>query len=187
MTQKSQKMPEAPPHLIPAIAPDGSLYPIEKMAAHRQAILHQAVSIFVFCGDDLLIQKRALGKYHCGGLWANTTCTHPHWGESLADSAHRRLREEMGFDVPLTPTNIIDYEADVTNGLLEHERVQVYIARVNRTDIEINLNLAEVSDFAWAKVDHLKENAQSQPELYAPWFRIYLQRWDELGLTVWKS
>lgn len=171
------------PIMIPAIAPDGSLYPIEKLAAHQQGILHQAVSIFVFCGTDLLIQKRALTKYHCGGMWANTTCTHPHWDESLVHSAHRRLREEMGFDVILTPTTIIDYEADVTNGLRECERVQIYVAHINRADIEIRLNLAEVSDFAWANTDHLKENARTQPQLYAPWFRIYLERWDELGLT----
>jgi isopentenyl-diphosphate Delta-isomerase len=169
--------------MIPAIAPDGSLYPIEKLAAHQQNVLHQAVSIFVFCGDDLLIQKRAFSKYHCGGLWANTTCTHPHWGESLADSAHRRLREEMGFDVALKPANIIDYQADVTNGLFEHERVQVYVARVNRGDIAIDLNQAEVCDYAWANVGQLTENALAQPELYAPWFQIYLARWDELGLT----
>jgi isopentenyl-diphosphate Delta-isomerase len=174
---------ETTPIMIPAIAPDGVLYPIEKLAAHQHNILHQAVSLFVFCGDDLLIQKRAHSKYHCGGLWANTTCTHPHWGESLADSAHRRLREEMGFDVALTPASIIDYQADVTNGLFEHERVQVYIARVNRVDIEIDLNLAEVCDHAWANVEHLKDNALAQPDLYAPWFRIYLERWDELGVT----
>ena len=172
------------PTMIPAIASNGTLFPIEKLAAHERGILHQAVSIFVFCGDDLLIQKRALMKYHCGGMWANTTCTHPHWGESLDHSAHRRLREEMGFDVVLTLGNVIDYEADVTNGLREHERVQVYKAHVNRVDIEVTLNLAEVCEFAWANVGHLKQNALTQPELYAPWFRIYLERWDELGLEL---
>jgi isopentenyl-diphosphate Delta-isomerase len=176
-------MPSDTPIMIPAIAAGGSLYPIEKLEAHQKSVLHQAVSIFVFCGTDLLIQKRALNKYHCGGLWANTTCTHPHWGESHCDSAHRRLREEMGFDVALTPANIIDYQADVTNGLFEHERVQIYVAKINRVDLEIEVNLAEVSDYAWADVDHLKENALAQPELYAPWFRIYLERWDDLGLT----
>jgi isopentenyl-diphosphate Delta-isomerase len=176
-------MPEHKPLMIPAIAPDGALYAIEKLDAHRHGLLHLAVSIFVFCGDDLLIQKRALSKYHCGGLWANTCCTHPYWGESLADSARRRLREEMGFDLPLTPANIVTYKADVTNGLTEHEQVQVYVARVNRVDVEVRLNTHEVSDFAWANVGHLKENALAQPELYAPWFVIYLERWDELGLT----
>jgi isopentenyl-diphosphate Delta-isomerase len=170
-------------NMIPAIAADGSLFPIEKLAAHQSGILHQAVSIFVFCGSDLLIQKRALTKYHCGGMWANTTCTHPHWGESLATSAHRRLREEMGFDIALSPTNVIDYQADVTNGLREHERVQIYVAYVNRAELEIDLNQAEVIDFAWANIEYLKENARAQPELYAPWFRIYLNRWEDLGFT----
>jgi isopentenyl-diphosphate Delta-isomerase len=175
-------MSDTAPLMIPAIADDGTLYPIEKMAAHRAGILHQAVSVFVFCGADLLIQKRAPGKYHCGGTWANTCCTHPHWGESLNDSAHRRLREEMGIDLALTRANIIDYRADVTQGLIEHERVQVYVARINRVDVEIALNADEVCDYAWANVDHLKEDAQRDPALYAPWFAIYLRRWDELGL-----
>lgn len=176
-------MPEHTNIMIPAIAPDGSLYPIEKLAAHQKGILHQAVSIFVFCGNDLLIQKRASTKYHCGGLWANTCCTHPYWNETLADSAHRRLHEEMGFDLALMPANIVTYQADVTNGLREHECVQVYAAYVNRVDVEVNLNEGEVCDYAWADIDHLKENARSHPELYAPWFCIYLDRFDELGLT----
>jgi isopentenyl-diphosphate Delta-isomerase len=175
-------MVNTPPLMIPAIADDSTLYPIEKMAAHRAGTLHQAVSVFVFCGTDLLIQKRALTKYHCGGTWANTCCTHPHWGESLDDSAHRRLREEMGFDLALTRAKVIDYRADVTDDLIEHERVQVYVSRVNRVDVEIVLNHHEVCDFAWASVEHLKEDAASNPSLYAPWFRIYLDRWDELGL-----
>jgi isopentenyl-diphosphate Delta-isomerase len=169
------------PAMIPAIGEDGALYPIEKLEAHRTGTLHQAVSIFVFCGEDLLIQKRALNKYHCGGTWANTCCTHPHWGESLDDSAHRRLREEMGFNLPLARASIIDYRAEVTAGLIEHERVQVYVAHINRSAIEIALNEAEVCDFAWAKVDHLKQDAQTNPATYAPWFAIYLARWDELG------
>jgi isopentenyl-diphosphate Delta-isomerase len=175
-------MSEASEIIIPAIDAQGHLYPLEKMAAHQQGILHQAVSIFVFCGQDLLIQRRALSKYHCGGTWANTCCTHPHWDESLDDAAHRRLREEMGFDLPLTPTKIIDYRADVTQGLIEHERVQIYVAHVSRDRIEIELNPEEVCDYTWANVVDLKEDAISNPHLYAPWFAIYLSRWDELGL-----
>jgi isopentenyl-diphosphate Delta-isomerase len=177
-------MPNPAPIMIPAIAEDGSLYPIEKLKAHQEATLHQAVSVFVFCGRDLLIQCRAGAKYHCGGTWANTCCTHPHWGETLDNSAHRRLREEMGFDVQLTPANMIDYAADVTNGLFEHERVQVYWAQINKTSIQIVLNTHEVDDYAWADIEHLTENAQTTPELYAPWFRIYLARWRELGLPI---
>lgn len=170
--------------MIPAIGPDGSLFPIEKLKAHQTATLHQAVSIFVFCGADLLVQRRALSKYHCGGTWANTCCTHPHWGETLAASAHRRLREEMGFDVDLTPANVIDYAADVTNGLFEHERVQTYWAHVRRDMIAITLNNAEVDDYDWVGVHNLKAEALEKPDIYAPWFRIYLDRWDELGLPI---
>jgi isopentenyl-diphosphate delta-isomerase len=177
-------MPERQSIMIPAIAPDGSLYPIEKLAAHQEGQFHLAVSIFVFCGEDLLIQKRALSKYHCGGLWANTCCTHPFWQEDLATSAHRRLREEMGFDVALSAKNLVDYAADVTNGLREWERVQVYVARVHRNDIAIVMNPDEVSDYAWVNVTTLKARARASPELYAPWFRIYLERWDELGLLT---
>ena len=184
LMSRSQKVPENAHHLIPAIAPDGSLYPIEKLEAHEKGLLHQAVSIFVFCGSDLLIQKRALTKYHCGGMWANTCCTHPYWRETLTASAHRRLCEEMGFDVALSSANIIDYAADVTNGLREHERVQIYAAYISRHDIEIALNLNEVADFDWVNIDYLKANVREKPELYAPWFRIYLDRWNELGLRL---
>jgi isopentenyl-diphosphate Delta-isomerase len=177
-------MRETPTIMIPAIAADGSLYPLEKLDAHRHGTLHQAISVFVFCGTELLIQRRALNKYHCGGTWANTCCTHPYWGETLGASAHRRLREELGFDLALSGANIITYKADVTNGLREHERVQVYQAHINKSDISINLNQNEVCDFAWANIDYLKESAISDPELYAPWFRIYLARWNELGITL---
>ena len=170
--------------VIPAIGADGSLYPIEKLEAHQKGIFHQAVSVFVFCGQDLLIQQRALSKYHCGGLWANTCCTHPHWGETLSHSAHRRLSEEMGFDLELYPAHIIDYAADVTQGLREHERVQVYGAHIDRADIKIVLNQHEVCDYAWTNIDDLKGQGQQRPEQFAPWFRIYLERWDELGLKL---
>lgn len=176
-------MADAAQIIIPAIDSHGNLFPLEKMAAHRDGTLHQAVSIFVFCGDDLLIQRRALGKYHCGGTWANTCCTHPNWGETLDDAAHRRLREEMGFDLPLTRARVLDYRADVTQGLIEHERVQVYGARIDRGDIEIALNPDEVCAYAWVQVDHLKRDALDHPGKYAPWFAIYLTRWDELGLS----
>ena len=82
--------------IIPAIAADGSLFPIGKLEAHRLGQKHLAVSVFVFAGEQLLIQRRADGKYHCGGQWANTCCTHPHWGESPADCARRRLMRRGG-------------------------------------------------------------------------------------------
>ena len=109
------------PIIIPAIAGDGSLYPVEKLKAHVDGLFHLAISIFVFDGDHLLIQKRASSKYHCGGLWANTCCSHPYWDEPIDRCARRRLREELGFNVPLSRRRVVEYSADVDNGLHEHE------------------------------------------------------------------
>jgi len=75
---------------------NGVLTPVGKLEAHQRGLRHKAVSVFVLCGDDLLIQRRAMGKYHTPGLWANTCCTHPHWGEAPEACAQRRLRQELG-------------------------------------------------------------------------------------------
>ncbi len=168
--------------MIPGVAADGGLYPIEKLEAHRRGVLHLAVSVFVFDGGDLLIQQRAAAKYHCAHQWANTCCTHPHWGESLDASAHRRLREELGVDAALTPRATIDYDADVGGGLREHERVTIFIGRVDRADLSLAPDPDEVAATRWAAPADLVGEARAAPEGFAPWFRIYLQRWAELGL-----
>jgi len=167
--------------VIPGIAANGALYPIDKMEAHRQAALHLAVSVFVTSGDRLLLQRRALTKYHCGGLWANTCCSHPHWGEAPADSATRRLREELGITLPLKACSIVEYKARVTDGLWEHERVHIFRGDAAGT-IPLRLDAAEVLDTRWAGIEELRQDLAVSPEVYAPWFRIYLDRWNELGL-----
>lgn len=170
------------PTLIPAVGADGSLYPIEKMAAHLGAgVLHLAVSVFAFAEGRLLIQRRAAGKYHSGGLWANTVCTHPHWRETPALSARRRLREELGLDAEVRAAGALDYTADVGAGLREVERVQVYRADV-AADVALALNPDEVSATRWADPAALADEARATPDQFAPWFRIYLARWPELGL-----
>ena len=77
---------------------EGRLVPFDKIAAHLEGKRHQAVSVFVVDGKRVLIQRRAMGKYHTPGLWANTCCTHPHWGEAPEECARRRLREELGIE-----------------------------------------------------------------------------------------
>jgi isopentenyl-diphosphate delta-isomerase len=166
--------------VIPAIAGDGSLFPMEKMEAHRQGQLHLAISAFVFSGAALLLQRRAEGKYHCAGQWANTCCTHPHWGEDVASAASRRLREEMGIAVPLMETRIVTYRADVGAGLVEHERVHMFVARVDRSQLVVAPDPAEVSETRWVEAEELRADMGRAPERYTPWFRIYVERFPDL-------
>lgn len=172
------------PHLICAIADDGTQYPVEKMEAHRQAIQHWAISVFVFSGDQLLLQQRSKAKYHCGGLWANTCCSHPDWLESLDVSAKRRLREELGLSLNLKPGGVFDYSTAVTEGLWENERVQTFYARVDSEALAFDPDPAEVSDVRWASLSEIKADIHLHPDRYAPWFRIYTERWPELGLGI---
>ena len=167
---------------IPAVMDDGSLAPIEKMEAHRRGQLHLAVSVFLFDGDGrLLIQRRAATKYHCPGQWANTCCTHPHWGEAPANAARRRLGEELGIrDVALEERRTVDYRADVGGGLTEHERVTMYRRTVDPAALRFELDPDEVDAVDWLSTGQLAERLRTHPETLTPWFRIYLERFPEL-------
>lgn len=170
---------------IPAIGSDGSLFPIGKLEAHRTGQKHLAVSVFVFSGDRLLIQQRAAGKYHCAGQWANTCCTHPHWGETPERCAARRLREELGVELPLVERAVLEYRAEVTDGLVEHERVHVFEGRLPEpTGLPRDFDRGEVQALRWIAIDALREEARRRPDRISPWLRIYLSRWAELSLRV---
>lgn len=170
-----------PPIIIPGIDEDGKLYPIEKIEAHRKGVHHLALSAFIFDGDELLIQRRAFSKYHCGGQWANTCCTHPHMGEEIEVAVKRRLQEELGFSVPVTHKRIVEYSADVGNGLWERERVHMFIANVSKADIEENLNPEEVCEIRWITADELHKDMKINPGNYTPWFKIYVDRFPKLN------
>ncbi len=167
---------------IPAIASDGSLFAIGKLNAHLSGQKHLAVSVFVFAGDRLLIQQRAEGKYHSGGLWANTCCTHPHWNENVAECARRRLFQELGMTLPLHSRGIVDYRADVGSGLVENERVHIFRGDLPAPIEVVDFNLSEVQAVAWVGEKELRRMVASNPGLYTPWLRIYLDRWSELAL-----
>ena len=169
------------PIIIPAIAADGSLYPVEKLKAHADGLLHLAVSVFVFDGDHLLIQKRASSKYHCGGLWANSCCTHPHWNETADVCAERRLGEELGFSVPLSRRKVVEYSADVGNGLHENEKVTMFTGSADRHTLEIVPDPLEVEDTRWVTRDELHSEIKQHPDRFTPWIRIYAQRYPDLA------
>lgn len=153
---------------------DGRLQAMDKLAVHRQGLRHPAVSVFVVAGDTLLIQRRALGKYHTPGLWANTCCTHPHWGEDPAACARRRLAEELGLTgLALEPRGQVEYRAEVGAGMIEHEVVDLFLARVAEPP-EVVENPAEVMAHRWIGATELRAELAATPERFTPWLRVYL-------------
>ena len=172
--------PTNPPITIPGINADGSHFPVEKIEAHIKGLHHQALSVFVFSGSELLIQRRAFDKYHCGGQWANTCCTHPHFGEDIEHAAQRRLQEELGFRTPLEQRLIVEYSANVGNGLWERERVHMFRTNIAKDDIKIRLNPEEVCETRWISPEDLHREILLSPENFTPWFRIYVNEYPQL-------
>lgn len=146
---------------------------MDKLAAHREGRLHKAISVFVFDrAGRLILQQRAADKYHSGGQWANTCCSHPRPGETSAQAAHRRLREELGFDCPLAHRTDIVYRADVGSGLIEHEWVEAYVGAY---DGPISPDPQEASACRAVFPAQLAQEIEADPEAYAPWLRIYVR------------
>ena len=157
--------------MIPAWE-NGILHPVEKLEAHQRGLKHKAVSVFVMNRGRVLIQQRAMGKYHTPGLWANTCCTHPHWNEAPADCALRRIDEELGITgIDLSWREQVEYRADVGNGLIEHEVVEVFVGHGSP---EITINPDEVWETKWMTLEALDAALAATPEVFTPWLRIYL-------------
>lgn len=140
----------------------------EKMDVHRKGLLHRAFSVFLFDGDRILIQRRAEGKYHSAGLWANTCCSHPRIGESLQDAARERLLLECGItDVILQEAGHFVYRAVFPNGLTEYEYDHVLIGEYSGAFMP---NPEEVSELRYVPLETLKQDMLTSPEKYAVWF-----------------
>ena len=159
--------------LIPAWV-DGVLTPVDKLLAHKKGLKHKAVSVFVVKGLEILLQRRALGKYHTPGLWANTCCTHPLWDEQSSTCAVRRMQEELGI-TGLYPEfrHHLEYRAEVGNGLIEHEAVDVFLAHVHRP-LKLDVNPDEVMDNRWVDYHDLLAEVARHPDRVNPWLIIYL-------------
>jgi len=153
---------------------NGTLRPVDKIEVHRRGLLHKAVSVFVVCRDEILIQRRAMGKYHTPGLWANTCCTHPHWNEGPAACAARRLDQELGIaGLSLVHCGQVEYRADVGGGMVEHELVDVFVAHAARHPA-LAPDPAEVMDTRWITLGALDDEVRRQPARFTPWLKIYL-------------
>lgn len=153
---------------------DNILGEMEKMEAHEKGLLHRAFSVFVFNNSNqLLLQRRALNKYHSGGLWTNTCCSHPRKGEKLIDAGMRRLQEEMGFTTSLKEQLSFIYYAKLDQGLIEHELDHVLFGRFNELTA---FNTEEVMDAKFVELEELEENIIANPQLYTEWFKIIFER-----------
>lgn len=146
----------------------------EKLKVHENGALHRAFSIFIFNDkNEMLLQKRALSKYHCGGFWSNTCCSHQRENEVLNDAAHRRLNEEMGFDTEIFDIFSFRYDILFENGLSENELDHIYVGNYENNPV---INPKEVDDFKWIKYNELKEWIKTNPEEFTPWFLIAVER-----------
>lgn len=141
-----------------------------KLEAHQKGLLHRAFSVFIFNKDyKLLLQKRALSKYHSGGLWANTCCSHPREDEDTLDAANRRLFEEMGIKTSLRKVYDFIYKAELDNNLIENEFDHVFYGLY---DGNPTLNPNEASDFKWIDMHSLNLDIKDNPQDYTVWFKI---------------
>ena len=145
-----------------------------KMEAHEKALLHRAFSVFVFnAKGELMLQQRALNKYHSPGLWTNTCCSHQRDGETNLAAGARRLQEEMGFVVPLKELFSFIYKAPFDNGLTEHELDHVM---VGYSEASPSVNKEEVASWKWMSMDDIATEIKEQPEHFTEWFKIIFDR-----------
>lgn len=150
----------------------------EKMEAHRKGLLHRAFSIFIFnAKGEMLLQQRALQKYHSGGLWTNACCSHPNPGEEILTAVKRRLKEEIGIETPVEKIFDLIYKTELDNGLTENEFDHVFAGEYN-DPVEINKN--EVMDFCYKDIQEIRDSLQTNPGKYTAWFHLALP-----GIEEW--
>ena len=147
----------------------------EKLYVHKEGLLHRAFSVILFNDKyEILLQKRAFDKYHCGGLWANSCCSHPLKGEDSLNTVHRRVREELGCHCDVDYLFTFKYKAEFDNGLIENEIDNVFIGVVKG---ELDINKGEVEMVKWMDVNELMLNMEKYPDIYVPWFKIIMNEY----------
>lgn len=154
---------------------DEQIGTMEKIEAHEKALLHRAFSVFVFNGKkELMIQQRALSKYHSPGLWTNTCCSHQRVGETNIEAGKRRLQEEMGFTTELKDTISFIYKAPFDNGLTEHEFDHILVGNFEGAP---DLNPDEVAAWKWMSLEDIEKDMVENPDIYTEWFKIIFEKY----------
>ena len=160
-------------HVILVDAKDREIGTEEKLVAHRRGLLHRAFSIFIFnSSGKLLLQRRNPAKYHSGGLYSNACCSHPRPGEDIEAAAHRRLREEMGFECELTWAFPLVYRSEFEDGLVENEYDHVFVGRY---DGLVKPDPLEVEDIMWISPGELRAWLMREPGDFTVWFRLCVE------------
>ncbi|WP_178984591.1 isopentenyl-diphosphate Delta-isomerase [Winogradskyella helgolandensis] len=156
---------------------DNKIGLMPKMEAHEKALLHRAFSVFIFNNkNELMLQQRAMHKYHTPGLWTNTCCSHQRDGESNLEAGKRRLQEEMGFVTDLEEKTSFIYKAPFDNGLTEHEYDHVMVGYYNDNP---NINPDEVASWKWMSLEAVKTDIAQNPQFYTAWFKIIFEKFYE--------
>lgn len=156
---------------------DNQIGLMSKMEAHEKAVLHRAFSVFVFNNkNELMLQQRALHKYHSPGLWTNTCCSHQRNGETNIEAGKRRLQEEMGFVTSLKETTSFIYKAPFDNGLTEHELDHIMVGNYEG---DPNINIEEVASWKWMPLEDVKIDIKNNSENYTAWFKIIFEKFHE--------
>ena len=154
----------------------------EKLKAHKLGLLHRCFSILVFNSKgELLLQKRAVGKYHSGGLWSNTCCGHPRPGEDVIAAAERRLKEEMGFECELKEVMSFSYKTELDHGLIENEFDHVLIGKYDKDPV---LNPEEAEDWRFVSLEKLEKVIEENPARFTVWLKIILLKLKEAGIEI---
>ncbi|WP_179349477.1 isopentenyl-diphosphate Delta-isomerase [Winogradskyella pacifica] len=156
---------------------DNKIGLMPKMEAHEKALLHRAFSVFIFNDkNELMLQQRAMHKYHTPGLWTNTCCSHQRDGETNLQAGKRRLQEEMGFVAGLEEKTAFIYKAPFDNGLTEHEYDHIMVGYYND---DPNINPDEVASWKWMSLEAVKADIAENPQLYTAWFKIIFEKFYE--------
>lgn len=140
-----------------------------KLAIHKDGLLHSAFSVFIYNKNKMLLQKRNSNKYHSGNLWTNACCSHPRKGENIKDAIQRRLLEEMGFDCNLKEEFSFIYRTVFNNNIIEYELDHVFLGQYNGN---VNINLDEACEYKWIEISELKNQLVNNPSIFTSWFII---------------
>ncbi len=161
-------------HVILVDENDNELGSMEKLEAHLQGRLHRAFSVLIFNSKgEMLLQQRAQGKYHSGGLWTNACCSHPQPGETPEQAGQRKLMQEMGFACELTFSHKFIYKVQLNNDLIEYEWDYVLLGYYDGIPL---MNETEAQAWKYVTLETVQQDARKNPGAYTYWFKLILNQ-----------